>query len=209
MFVKNKNVTPRKSKNFIFVVDIKKMTDNFLNALVKGDTKIITKIYSTSFPQVKRFISQNKGNVADAEDIFQKALLQISVRHRKEGIEIKSSFDAYLFTVCKNLWRRELNSYKSRVTNKEEVEQKGEYLDDSFAIVEQKRQELFVEKLREISDNCQQILSMFFAKVSYAEIVAATDYNSETVVRQRVFKCKKKLTELIKSDQRYNSLRVL
>jgi len=181
----------------------------YLNALEKGDSKVISRIYKINFSQVKRFILQNKGRMEDAEDIFQKALLQIAVRHKKEGIVIKSSFDAYLFTVCKNLWRRELNNRKTRVTNNEIVEQVSEARDNASAIIEQKRHELFLEKLNEISDNCKKILSMFFAKLSYAEIVESTEYNSETVVRQRVFKCKKKLTELVKKDERYNSLREL
>ena len=186
------------------------MDGNFyLDALVKGDSKIISKIYEINFKQVKRFILQNKGNTEDAEDIFQKALFQIAVRHKKEGIRIKSTFEGFLFTVCKNLWRRELNSRKSRVTNSEVVEQISEAHDSARAIIEQKRQELFVEMLDRISENCKMILSMFFAKLSYAEIVASTDYTSETVVRQRVFKCKKKLTDLIKEDQRFNSLREL
>lgn len=183
------------------------MIKNSLDVLVDGNAKQIKTIYENCFPSVKRFIVQNKGNIADAEDIFQKALLQIAVRHKKERINITTSFDAYLFTVCKNLWRRELNSQKKWVTKDDEVERVSEYIDESCAIVEQKRQELFVEKLNEISGNCKSILSMFFAKISYAEIVAATEYNSETVVRQRVFKCKKKLTELIKQDLRFNSLK--
>ncbi|WP_299887352.1 sigma-70 family RNA polymerase sigma factor [uncultured Lacinutrix sp.] len=182
------------------------MEESFLNALVKGDSKTIAKIYETNFYLVRKFILQNKGNEQDAEDIFQKALLQISVRHRKEGISINSSFDAYFFTVCKNLWRRELNSYKKRVTNKEFVELVSDYRDNSLALIEQKRQELFVEKLNEISTNCKEILNLFFARMPYSEIVENTEYNSESVVRQRVFKCKKKLTELIKNDIRFRSL---
>lgn len=185
------------------------MIENSLNALMEGNPQNIKRIYEKNFPLVKRFVLQNKGKVEDAEDVFQKALLQIAVRHKKEGIVITSSFEAYLFTVCKNLWRRELNNYKKRVTNKEEFEQVSEYVDDSLAIIEQKRQELFVEKLNLISDNCKKILEMFFARISYAEMVATTDYTSETVVRQRVFKCKKKLTELIKEDKRFNSLKEL
>ena len=46
-----------------------------------------------------------EGNTTDAEDIFQKALLQIVVRYKKEKFQIKTSFEGYLFTVCKNLWR--------------------------------------------------------------------------------------------------------
>lgn len=192
------------------MLELSQMDGNFyLNALVKGDSKIISSIYKTNFLGVKRFVLQNKGNIEDAQDIFQKALLQIAVRHKKEKITISNNFDAYIFTICKNLWRRELNSYKKRVTNTDKVEQVNEDTDNACAIVEQKRHELFLEKLNEISDNCKKILTMFFAKTTYAEIVAATEYNSESVVRQRVFKCKKRLTDLIKEDQRYNSLREL
>ncbi|CAL2060987.1 sigma-70 family RNA polymerase sigma factor [Tenacibaculum sp. 190524A05c] len=186
------------------------MDGNFyLDGLVNGDSKVISKIYDVNFKQVKRFIVQNKGNAEDAEDIFQKALLQIAVRHKKDGIQINTSFDGFLFTVCKNLWRRELNTHKKRVTNNEVIELVSEAKDNANAIIEQKRQELFIEMLDRISENCKMILSLFFAKTTYAEIVANTEYTSETVVRQRVFKCKKKLTELIKQDQRFNSLREL
>lgn len=185
------------------------MIEFFLNALVKGDSKTISKIYKTTFLLVKKFILQNRGSEQDAEDIFQKALLQITVRYKREKFQITSSFEAYLFTVCKNLWRRELNKNKKRVTNSEILEHISESVDSSLALIEQKRQELFVEKLNEISGNCKKILSMFFAKTSYAEIVENTEYTSESVVRQRVFKCKKKLTDLIKKDARFNSLKEL
>lgn len=182
------------------------MEESFLDALLKGDSKTIIKLYKTNFFQVKKFVLQNNGNEADAEDVFQKALLQISVRHRAESISINTNFDAYFFTVCKNLWRRELNNYKKRVTKVGIVELVSEYRDDSLALIEQKKQELFVEKLNKMSANCKKILTFFFAKTPYNEIVEHTDYNSELVVRQRIFKCKKKLTELIKNDARYKSL---
>jgi RNA polymerase sigma factor (sigma-70 family) len=182
---------------------------NLLSALANGDSKKIEFIYSHNFYSIKKFILQNKGNTEDAEDIFQKALLQIAVRYKKEKFEIKTTFDGYLFTVCKNLWRRELNSIKNRVTNNNVIELHSEEKDNSLAILEQKRQELFIEKINEISVNCQKILNLFFSKLKYSEILKQTDYNSETVIRQRVFKCKKKLTELIKDDKRFNSLKEL
>ena len=185
------------------------MGDIFLKALVDGDSRKIILIYQENFIFVKKFVLQNKGGVADAEDIFQKALLQITVRYKKEKFKINTSFNAYLYTVCKNLWRRELNKTKKKVTSSEVVELVSEERDSSLAYLELKRQELFVEKLGEISENCKKILTLFFAKTPYAEIVESTDYSSETVVRQRVFKCKKKLTELIKKDIKYNSLKEL
>jgi hypothetical protein len=48
---------------------------------------------------------------------------------------------------------------------------------------------------------------LFFAKIPYSHIAKEHGYSSETVVRQRVFKCKNKLIELIKKDPRYKSLK--
>ncbi len=184
------------------------MKDNshHLNALLKRDSKEITAIYTLNYPKVERFIFQNKGNKQDAEDIFQKALLQLAVRYKKEKFIIKTSFEAYLFTVCKNLWRRELNKSKKKVTNTAILELVSEDYDDAMAIEEQKRWELFNESLELISDNCKLILKLFFAKIGYAAIMDKLQYNSENVVRQRVFKCKAKLKELIKKDKRYHAL---
>lgn len=185
------------------------MKDNlyYLNALMDGNSEGINAIYSNVFPKVKKFIYQNNGHLTDAEDIFQKALLQIAVRYKKEPFIIKSSFEAYLFTACKNLWRRELNKSKLKVTTDQIPEPKSDAIDHALSVLEQQRWELFTEGLERISENCKKVLTLYFEKVSYKEIMTRLNYNSETVVRQRVFKCKAKLTEIIKKDNRYNSLK--
>ncbi len=184
------------------------MTDNsfFLEALINNDSKVISDIYKANLFKIRTFVLKNKGQQQDAEDIFQKALLQLAVRYKKEKFVINTTFEAYLFTVCKNLWRRELNKSKIKVTNKEFVEPKDDNEDIALAVLEQKRWELFTESLELISENCKQILKFYFAKSSYADMMMKFKYNSETVVRQRVFKCKNKLKELVRKDQRFNSL---
>lgn len=181
----------------------------FLNSLCSNNSVGIQKIYELVFPKVSKFIIRNKGQLVDAEDIFQKALVQITVRYKREPFEIKSSFEAYLFTACKNLWRRELNKSKNRVTDSGIVELKSEENDMALATLEQERWELFTETLESLSENCKKVLSLFLSKKSHASIAKELGYSSELVVRQRVFKCKSKLAELMKEDKRFNSLREL
>lgn len=183
------------------------MSNNlFLEALIKNDSKIIKNIFDENFHKVLHFVLKNKGQSEDAEDIFQKALLQLAIRYKKEPFEITTSFEAYLFTVCKNLWRRELNKQKIKVTNEGIVELKDDDTEIALAALEQERWEMFTNYFQKLSDGCQQILKLFFDKIPYAEIVERFDYNSETVARQRVFKCKNKLKELISNDKRFKSL---
>lgn len=179
---------------------------HYLEALVKNNSKIILTIYKENFFKVRAFVIKNNGQQQDAEDVFQKALMQLAVRYKKEPFEITSSFEAYLFTVCKNLWRRELNKSKLRVTNNDFIEPKDDNEDIAMALLEQKRWDLFNDCLNLISENCKQILKLFFAKIPYAEIMNKFEYNSETVVRQRVFKCKNKLKELVRGDHRFSTL---
>lgn len=182
---------------------------NYLSALIENDSKIIGEMYTKIFPKVVKFVLQNKGQRVDAEDIFQKALLQISARYRKRPFIIKSSFEAYVFSACKNLWRRELNKAKIKVTESTILELHNEDRDMAVAILERERWELFTEKLSDLTGNCKKILELFFAKVPYSDIVKEFNYSSEIVARQRVFKCKASLMQHITNDDRYNSLKEL
>lgn len=127
---------------------------NFLDKLSEGKPEDILFLYKEVFPKVSHFIVSNNGRIDDAEDIFQKALLQIIVRYRKEPFEIKASFENYFFTVCSNLWRRELNNSKNEITYLNNIENIGDVDDTAFSIVEQERYELFSEKLDSLSENC-------------------------------------------------------
>ncbi|MCK8480083.1 RNA polymerase sigma factor [Psychroserpens algicola] len=178
----------------------------FLEGLIKNDEKVVKDIYNNSFYKVLSFISKNKGSRLDAEDVFQNALLQLAVRYKKEKFQINTNFEAYLFTVCKNLWRRELNKSKLKVTNDYVIELRDDNEDIALSVLEQQRWELFNDYIQQLSENCIKIMSMFFKRKSYAEMVNIFEYSSETVVRQRVFKCKAKLKEMIKSDSRFKSL---
>ena len=187
------------------------MKDNslYLNALLNNDSQVIEEIYVNNFPNVRRFIFQNKGLQADAEDVFQKVLIQITVRYRQEPFEIRTSFNAYIFTACKNLWRRQLNKSKHEVTNDKIIELRNEARELALSVLEQERWEFFQEKLELISDNCKEILKRFFKRIPYKKIAEELGYNDERVVRQRVFKCKTKLTNMIQQDLRFKELREL
>lgn len=169
-----------------------------------GNQKIIQEIYSESFENVENYILSKGGSSADAEDIFHSALMQIYVKLKEEKIKI-NSFHNYVFIICRNLWRREKS--KSRVTNTDEFPLLSEEQDQTRFSIESEQWELYSEKLNQLSDNCKTLLRMMFDKKTYAQIVDYFSYASQTVARQRVFKCKARLVQLISSDARYIRLK--
>ncbi len=184
------------------------MGQNYLEGLRQGDKKMIRAIYDNFYPKVRNFILKNNGSDHEAQDVFHNALYQLTIRLQLESIEIKSSFEGYLFTVCKNLWRKELNSRNKWVRN--ELSDTLEFKEDhnhEKSIEAQERWELFEESLKLLSGNCRKLLTLYFAKISYQEIVKEFEYSSENVAFQRVFKCKKRLAELIKKHPNYKKLK--
>ncbi len=179
-----------------------------ITALINGDEGTMRLLYDTLYPKIKSFIYKNKGNDTDAEEIFHNALFQLISRAKVKSIQINSSFEAYFFTICKNLWYKELNKRKKEVRNEGVFELKGEVEVNYHieSILYQERYDLFEEMFLKLSDNCQQLLKDYFDKVTYDDIIQKFSYATKNVAFQRIFKCKKRLTELIKMDSRFKNL---
>lgn len=203
---------------------MKEYKSDLLNGLVNGDKEQILIIYQKLFPKVLQFVLRNNGNQQDAEDVFQKSLLQLIARFKLRDIPEIKSVEAYLFTINKNLWRRELNR-NDWVTNSVLSEQDNEstiktgnksnqstiqaYEEEAVAFLEQERWELYKSCFEKLSENCRKILDFFFKKKPYSEFNEEFGYNSESVARQRVFKCKSKLSDIIKSHTDFKRLKNL
>lgn len=184
------------------------MSKDYLGGLQNGDEKVISFIYENFYPKIRYFIIKNQGNSQEAEEVFHNALFQLTIRLKTSTIEIKSSFEAYLFTVCKNLWRKELNAKKKWVRKEQEITHRIEdNVEHEDSIIAQERWDLFERNLKLLSDNCRRLLTLYFSKTPYREIVEEFNYSSENVAFQRMFKCKKRLADLVKKDSSYKKLK--
>lgn len=182
-------------------------TNYFLQSLINGDNLGIRKIYKVLYPKVESYILKKDGNEEDAKDIMQKALIQFSVRAQDKDFQLTSSFEGYFITICKNLWIREVKKAKLRVTDDTIINLTSNDLEIAMSTYEQEKWELFQEKLSTISENCRELLQLFFKKTSYKKIADLKNYASVNTVKQRIFKCKTKLKDAIQSDSRYKHLK--
>ena len=179
---------------------------HYIDGIAKGDNATLLDIYNSFLPQVKKFVRKENGSNSDAEDVFNQALMQLFARLKVTHIEIKSTFEGYLFTTCKNIWRRELNKKaRLRVTNDDVLEHTVITNDDEQADEEQEQWKLYEEKFQELSENCKKVLKLHLQKLSAKAIMEKMEYSSETTVRQRIFKCKSSLIKIIRSDRRYRT----
>jgi RNA polymerase sigma factor (sigma-70 family) len=183
-----------------------KHDEKYLEALVNNDSGITLEIYTNFYPKIASFILKNKGKSEDAQDVFQDALIYLIYVYKEKSIQI-NSFEAYLFTICKNIWRRRLKNKKEWVMKDGTYPLVDKVTNMSSFILEQQRQELYNENFTKLSGNCKDVLTLYFNTTNYEDLLETFSYNSIDVARQRVFKCRKKLTQLIQRDNRYHTLR--
>lgn len=182
-------------------------SNKYLKGLLDGDQRVTQEIYEQFYPKIHSFILRNKGKSADAKDVFHDALLYLIVVQKEKKLEIQS-FEGYLFTICKNIWRRSLKNKKDWVMIDDIAPPQNKETNLSHFILEQVRLEFYQEKFQLLSDNCKEILSSYFNDVGYEEIRKELKYGSINTVRQRVFKCKAKIIKLIKEDPRFHKLKL-
>ena len=184
---------------------------NLFNLLIKGDSNGILEIYALVFPSVIKYIRNNSGNKQDAEDVFQKALIIVTTKAKVKNYKPVENFEWYLYGICRNLWLKELRSRKKRGFKTEitEITDENNAKVIALEILENDRREVYLRNFNLLSDNCKKVLSLFLKKRKHKEIAEELNYSSETVVRQRVFKCKNKLTKLIQKDSSFKKLKNL
>jgi len=178
----------------------------YILAIQHNDTRGLQAIYQVFYPRIQRFIQQNGGSLADAQDIFQEALVIIFKKIKSGNFTLSSGFYTLLYGICRNLWGNQLQK-KSRT----EVTLLSDYkytIEPGFeSLIEAaEEQQIFWDAFKKLSTDCQQILQLFFAKVKMAKIVEEMQLSSVAYAKKRKFQCKEKLVDFVKADTRYLEL---
>ncbi len=183
-----------------------KQNKKYLEALVNNNSSIVVEIYTKFYPKIVSFVLNNKGRKEDAQDVFQDALVYLIYIYKENATEIKS-FEAYLFTICKNIWRRQLKNKKEHIVKDGVYSIKDKITQTSVFILEQQREDLYTKCFAKLSENCRNVLSLYFNTMNYEDLLNTFSYNSADVARHRVFKCRKRLMQLIKQDKQYQIIK--
>lgn len=179
------------------------MTSQHLKNILEGDTSSIQELYSSIFQSVKNFVLKNSGQVMDAEDIFQEALVILFRISKREDFKLSCSLETYIYSICRNIWldrlrRKSKYIYQELDDNHEEVT-----LDIVDVIQLNERNNLYQRHFLLLKEDCKKVLEMFFEGSSMLQIKEAMGYSSEKYARKRKFLCKNFLVDSIKKDGLY------
>ena len=157
--------------------------------------ELLITLYEEAFPSVASFIKKMGGNLEDAKDIFQDALIIFYEKVTEQQTVIQVDDRAYLTGICKHLWykkfRQEKKVFQSQVLPElKRTEEQESILSDRIL------------KLMEHSGKkCMELLqSFYFEKRSMKEIAQLFGFSGERSATAQKFKCLEKLRSTIKDN---------
>ena len=177
-----------------------------LEALRKGNRLAVKEIYEMAFHYCASFILKNQGNMDDARDVFQEVLIVLFRNLHKEDFQINRNLKTYLYGTAKNIWLKKIERDRKRglQLSIDRPESNFELADNQYESKEKAEKEqtlvLLEKALEEHSEECRQLLRLFFyEKKTYTEVARLMDYK-ESYIRNKKMKCIKVLRERLRKS---------
>jgi RNA polymerase sigma factor (sigma-70 family) len=160
----------------------------------------IKAIYRDHFNSLSWYVMNNSGSRQDAEDVFQEVVVSFINLVQKDKFRGESTVKTFLFSLNRHTWLNELKR-KGRALAREEKFERGQDKvapDSHHQVADREGKEQVARLVAELGETCQKILLLFYYEnLSMREILEATDYENEQVVRNKKYKCLKQLEQLI------------
>lgn len=166
---------------------------DILEKMSRGDESALDYLYRKHYRMMTGVIIKNNGTEQEAKDIYQDALIVLWQKAVSHQLVLTAKISTYLYSVCLNLWRKELDR-KSRLVY-EEKETGSSFEDDS-----QEKSAIIHQCIAQLGDTYKKLLTYYyFDDMSMQDIAGKLGFANIDTVKTKKYKCKKRLDSLIKT----------
>lgn len=162
-------------------------------------------LYRAHFGSLSNYVTTNNGSSDDAQDIFQEVVVSFVYLVRGGKFRGESSVKTFLYAMNRNLWLNELKRRgRANLREKKFEEEKFEHGDERIEKAMESREatKQLLTIVDKLGESCKKILLLYyFENRSMKEILDETAFENEQVVRNKKYKCLKKLEELIGAEK--------
>ena len=148
------------------------------------------KLYKDNFYKILKFVQNNSGNKADAEDLFQDAMMVLVGKLRQDQFQLTASINTYVYAICKNLWFKKLRNRNFELSA-DEI-QTSSFLNSIADSIENEK--LYLEKLKgyllKITGHCNRLIrDIFFKEKAIEQIQQEYGYSTKQNAQNQKHKC--------------------
>lgn len=181
-----------------------KRSDNkYIQGILSNDSKIVEEIYQKYSKAIIKLVVDNNGTLDDAKDVIQEGLIIIFKKARDKDFQLTSSFLTYFYAIARHVWWRMLKKKKDKEVSINENLGLIDESDIEAAFLKEEKHSFYLSKLKELGEQCRQLLEYHTQGKRIREIVQLMGFSSENYARKRKFKCKEKLIKIIEEDPKY------
>jgi RNA polymerase sigma factor (sigma-70 family) len=173
---------------------------DIIKGLKSGNEALLETLYKKHYKMMVNMIIKNSGTEEEAKDIYQDSIIVFWQKVHSENFELTSKISTYLYSICLNLWRKELER-KKRFSHEEKD---GESIQ---AFEQNERVKIMNECLQLMGDVCRKVLSLYyFDNYSMQEIANELGFANADTAKTKKYKCKKDLDQLVKSKYKESDI---
>jgi RNA polymerase sigma factor (sigma-70 family) len=175
----------------------------YIEGIASNNSKILEEIYQKYSKAIIKLVMDSNGTIDDAKDVIQESLIIIYKKSQDKDFQLTSRFLTYFYAIARHVWWKML---KKKRTNEVSIDENLGLIEESnieAAILKREKHTFYLSKLKELGEQCQQLLQYHTEGKRVKEIVQLMGFSSEGYARKRKFKCKEKLIKMIKQDQKY------
>jgi len=166
---------------------------DIIDRIKKADEGALKYLYQKYYRMMVRMIINNSGTEEEAQDIFQDSLIIFWEKVINNELQLTSKISTYLYSICQNLWRKELDRKKRLSREEKDGEIPPEH--DQNEIIK-----IMHACINELGETCKQVLTLYyFDKLSMKEIADKLSFSNADTAKTKKYKCKQELDKLVKS----------
>ena len=178
----------------VFKTGLETNEKDLFERIQKGDEKALEFIYKKYYRMMTKLVITNSGTEEEARDVYQDALVVFWQKARSGNLVLTSKMSTYIYSVCQNLWRKELDR-KKRLSNEEKDSAESMDMDGP------EREKIIARCLEQLGETCRKVLMFYyFDEMSMQEIADKLGFANTDTAKTKKYKCKQKLDELVKTQ---------
>lgn len=150
-----------------------------------------TRLYLDHFPEVARYIARKGGNLMDARDTFQEALVIYYEKVMVKKEAPKTNSGAYLFGITRHLWSKRCREKQRFISLS---------IQDRPEVPEKHVTNRLLHILEKSGEKCMELLqSFYYENLSMKNMADRFGFVSERSATVQKFKCLEKIRNEVKT----------
>ena len=172
---------------------------NIIDLIRRDRQTTFDHLYAEYYGMVEFLVRQNSGNVEDARDVFQDCLIVIYEKSLDAKWQINCDMKTYIYSICRNLWLKELRSRKRKM----QLKDYEQYIEVTVEqLIEEEEEDdsalaAMTAAMKRLGDKCKQILlAYYYQKKRMDEIAKELNYTNADNVKNQKYKCMRSLKRM-------------